>query len=145
MPQYYILEADDDPAFSYPLVLSQAPITFGTQFGSSWGNAIASVYYRVRAVSADGVRSLPSATLTVHITDAAPIPPAVSLVSPAAGASVALPFFIDWTDTPNPQVPGYEAEFSTDPGFHRGLEPIVTRGGHSGSDYLISADLLAPG
>ena len=42
--------------------LSQlAPIYFGTQSGAIWGNPL-TIYYRVRAVSVDGVRSLPSAT-----------------------------------------------------------------------------------
>ena len=61
--QYYLLEADDEPTFSYPLNLTLAPIYFGTQSGALWGNPL-TIYYRVRAVSVDGVRSLPSATLT---------------------------------------------------------------------------------
>ena len=59
--QYYILEADDEPTFSYPLTLTLSPINFGTQSGALWGNPL-TIYYRVRAVSANGVRSLPSAT-----------------------------------------------------------------------------------
>jgi hypothetical protein len=140
--QYYVLEADDEPSFSYPFTLSQSPITFGTQFGGMWGNAL-TAYYRVRAVSADGVRSLPSATLTVRITNAAPVPAGVTQVSPAAGASVALPFFFDWTDTPNPQVPGYEIDVNTSSTFadtSSALSVTPTR-----SDYMITRDLLAPG
>ena len=54
-----------------------------------------------------------------------------------------LPFFIDWSDTPNPQVPGYDVEFNTSPNFTPatfalGLSP-------SRSDYMITRDLLAPG
>src|SRR5262249_21711072 len=93
--QAYILEADDEPTFSYPLTLTLAPIIFGTQSGALWGNPL-TIYYRVRAVSADGVRSLPSATRTVQITNAAPIPEGVSAVAPAGGATVQLPFFVDW-------------------------------------------------
>src|SRR3954464_10683889 len=114
--QYYLLEADDEPTFSYPINLTLAPIYFGTQSGAIWGNPL-TVYYRVRAVSVDGVRSLPSATVAVQITDAAPIPAGVSPVAPANGATVQLPFFIDWSDTPNPQVPGYDVEFNTSPNF----------------------------
>src|ERR1043165_8524571 len=62
---HYILEADDEPTFSYPLNLTLSPLNFGTQSGGLWGNAL-TVYYRVRAVSLDGVRSLPSPTLTVQ-------------------------------------------------------------------------------
>lgn len=139
---HYVLEADDEPTFSYPITLTQSPINFGTLSGGLWGNAL-TVYYRVRAVSVDGVRSLPSATLTVKITDAAPVPAGVTQVSPADGASVQLPFFFHWTDTPNPQVPGYEVEVNTSSSFSAassvlGITP--TR-----SDYMITRDLLAPG
>ncbi|PYL22021.1 MAG: hypothetical protein DMF44_12285, partial [Verrucomicrobia bacterium] len=114
--QSYILEADDEPTFSYPLTLQLEPISFGTQSGAIWGNPL-TIFYRVRAVSVDGVRSLPSATRTVQITNAAPIPAGVSPVAPASGATVRLPFFVDWSDTPNPQVPGYDLEFNTSPNF----------------------------
>ncbi|MEY2505644.1 MAG: hypothetical protein QOG27_1924, partial [Verrucomicrobiota bacterium] len=139
---YYILEADDEPSFSFPQNLTQSPITFGTQFGGLWGNPLA-VYYRVRAVSVDGVRSLPSAAIAVQITNAAPVPPGVSPISPAAGATVQLPFFFHWTDTPNPQIPAYEVEVNTSSSFAAissalGITP-------SRSDYMITRDLLAPG
>src|ERR1044071_1688281 len=140
--QSYILEADDEPTFSYPLNLTLAPIYFGTQSGAIWGNPL-TIYYRVRAVSADGVRSLPSATRTVQITNAAPIPPGVSPVTPASGASVQLPFFADWTDTANPQVPGYDLEFNTSPNFGLGTQALLLS--PSRSDYMITRDLLAPG
>jgi hypothetical protein len=141
--QYYVLEADDEPSFSYPFNLTQSPITFGTQFGGGWGNAL-TVYYRVRAVSADGVSSLPSAIRTVKITDAAPVPPAISLVAPAAGVAVTLPFFFDWTDTANPQVPGYELQVNTSPTFADNTN-VLTLPGCARSDYMITQDLLAPG
>ena len=140
--QSYILEADDEPTFSYPLTLTLAPIWFGTQSGALWGNPL-TIYYRVRAVSVDGVRSLPSATRTVQITNAAPIPAGVSPVSPASGATVQLPFFVDWTDTPNPQVPGYDLEFNTSPNFTPATMALLLS--PSRSDYMITRDLLAPG
>ena len=43
--QYYILEADDEPTFSYPLTLTLSPINFGTQSGALWGNPL-TIYYR---------------------------------------------------------------------------------------------------
>ena len=79
---YYLLEADTDPGFSFPLTLTTNPLTFGTQAQAIWGNAIANIYYRVRAVSVDNVRSLPSPTLNVHITNSAPVPAAVSQFPP---------------------------------------------------------------
>jgi hypothetical protein len=133
---------DDEPTFSYPLTLTTNAITFGTKAQAGWGNALANVYYRVRALSADNVRSLPSPTLTVHITNAAAVPAAVSQVAPAAGASVSTPFLFDWSDTPNPQVPGYDLQVDTTPNFTNNvlLLPGVAR-----SDFMITPDLLAPG
>jgi hypothetical protein len=140
--QSYVLEADDEPTFSYPLNLTLSPISFGTQSGALWGNPL-TIYYRVRAVSVDGVRSLPSATRTVQITNAAPIPAGVSPVAPANRATVQLPFFFDWSDTPNPQVPGYDLEVNTSPNF--GFATNVLLLSPSRSDYMITRDLLAPG
>jgi len=140
--QSYILEADDEPTFSYPLTLTLAPINFGTLSGALWGNAL-TIYYRVRAVSVDGVRSLPSATVAVQITNAAPIPAGVSPVAPVNGATVQLPFFVDWSDTPNPQIPGYDLEFNTSPNFTLGTQALLLS--PSRSDYMITRDLLAPG
>src|SRR3954451_2469935 len=139
---YYILEADDQPSFSYPLVLTEAPLNFGTQFGALWGNPL-TAYYRVRAVSVDGVRSLPSPTLKVTITNAAPVPGGVTQVSPAAGATVQLPFFFDWSDTPNPQIPGYDLEVNTSSSFSAGSNVLLLS--PTRSDYMITRDLAAPG
>src|SRR4029077_15602513 len=95
---YYLLEVDDEPTFSYPLTLTTNALTFGTKAQAGWGNPPATFSYLLRASSADNVRSLPSATLNVHITNAAPVPAAPALVAPVAGASVSLPFFFDWSD-----------------------------------------------
>jgi hypothetical protein len=140
--QYYLLEADDEPTFSYPINLTLSPIYFGTQSGALWGNPL-TIYYRVRAVSVDGVRSLPSATLSVQITNAAPIPAGVSPVAPANGATAQLPFFFDWSDTPNPQVPGYDVEVNTSSNFAPATSVLLLS--PSRSDYMITRDLLAPG
>ncbi len=139
---HYILEADDEPTFSYPLNLTLSPVNFGTQFGGLWGNAL-TVHYRVRAVSVDGVRSLPSAPIAVQITNAAPVPSGVAPVSPAAGATVQLPFFFDWSDTPNPQVPGYEIDVNTSSSFADISNVLLLS--PTRSDYMITRDLLAPG
>ena len=141
---YYLLEVDDEPSFSFPLTLTTNALTFGTQAEAGWGNALANVYYRVRAVSADNVRSLPSTTLNVHITNAAPVPAAPALLAPVAGASVSLPFFFDWSDTANPQVPGYDLDVDTDPNF-AGSFGVLFLSGVTRSDDMITSDLLAPG
>ena len=54
---HYVLEADDEPSVSYPLTLTTDPLQFGTSFRAGWGDAL-NVFYRVVAVSADGVRGL---------------------------------------------------------------------------------------
>ena len=87
--QYYLLEAADEPTFSYPLTLTTDLMQFGTTFRAGWGNEIPNVYYRVRAVSAAGVRGLPSPTLNVKITNAAPSPPSTpTLLSPTGGSAL---------------------------------------------------------
>ena len=139
---YYILEADDEPSFSEPINLTLSPINFGTQSAGLWGNAL-TVYYRVRAVSVNGVRSLPSAPIQVQITNAAPVAPGVSQIAPADGATVQLPFFLDWSDTANPQVPGYEIDVNTSSSFALGSNVLLLS--PTRSDYMITRDLLAPG
>src|SRR5712691_1801186 len=141
--QYYVLEADDEPTFSYPLTLSLSPMEFGTSFGAGWGNEIPNVYYRVRAVSVDNVRGLTSATLNVHITNTAPVPPPPTPLSPAGGATVSLPFTFDWSDTANPQIPGYDIDVDTDPSFSGPFGVLLVQN-ISRSDYTLVSD-LAPG
>ena len=140
---YYLLEVANEPTFSYPLTLTSNPVVFGTNSSGGFGNAL-TAYYRVRAVSIDGVRGLPSATVAVQITDSAPVAPAVSLLAPANGATVATPFVIHWTDSPNPQIPGYDIEFSTSSSFAPAASALSIPEA-SRSDYLITADLLPPG
>src|SRR5207248_11313296 len=90
---------------------------FGTSFLAGWGNEIPNVYYRVRAVSYDNVRGLPSATLNVKIANTAPVPPPPMPLSPSGGATVSLPSAFDSADTPNPQIPCYDVDVHTDPTF----------------------------
>jgi hypothetical protein len=141
--QYYILEADDEPSFSYPFTLSLSPMEFGTNFGAGWGNEIPNIYYRVRAVSVDNVRGLPSAVVNVKITNAAPVPPAPTPLSPAGGATVSLPFTFDWSDTANPQIPGYDIDVDDEPTFS-GTFGVLLVQNISRSDYTLVSD-LAPG
>ena len=82
---HYLLEYDNEPTFSLPLFNADfspipasettAPIMFGEPVGNLW--------FRVRAVAADGTRSLPSNVRKVTITFNAPIPPAPLLVGTA--------------------------------------------------------------
>ncbi len=141
--QYYLLEADDEPTFSAPLALTTDLVQFGTKFRAGWGNEIPNVYYRVRAVSAAGVRGLPSPTLNVKISNAAPTPPAPTLLSPTGGAARSIPLTFDWTDTPNGETPGYDLDIDDDPAF-AGAFGVFLIQNLARSDYML-VDTLAPG
>src|SRR4051794_19143376 len=138
--QYYLLEGDDDPAFSAPQTLNVDPMQFGTTFHAGWGNSLPNIYYRVRAVSVDNVRGLPSATLNVKVVNTAPVPPSPTPLSPVGGATVSLPFTFDWSDTVNPQIPGYDVDIDTDPNF-AGAFGVAFIQNISRSDYTIVSDL----
>src|SRR5262245_4551425 len=141
---YYLLEADDEPSFSYPLTLTTDLTQFGTKFNAGWGNEIPNIYYRVRAVSVDNVRSLPSATLNVHIVNTAPVPPAPTPLSPVGGASITMPFIFDWSDTANPQIPGYDLDIDNEPNFQGAVGVLLVQG-VSRSDYMVVEDPLLEG
>jgi len=138
--QYYLLEGDDDPNFSAPQTLTVDPMQFGTSFHAGWGNTIPNIYYRVRAVSVDNVRGLPSPTLNVKIVNTAPVPPPPTPLSPINSATVSLPFTFDWSDTANPQIPGYDVDVDTDPNF-AGAFGVALIQNISRSDYTIVSDL----
>lgn len=141
--QYYLLEADDEPSFSAPQTLTLDAMQFGTKFHAGWGNEIPNVYYRVRAVSVDNVRGLPSATLNVKIVNTAPVPPAPTVQSPVGGATVSVPFLFDWTDTPNPQVSAYDLDVDTDPNFAGSFGVLLVQGVNR-SDYVVAHDVPLP-
>jgi hypothetical protein len=141
--QYYLLEADDQPSFSHPLTLTTEPMQFGTKFHIGWGNEL-NIFYRVRAVSADNVRGLPSATLNVRIVNTAPVPPVPAPLSPVGGASITMPFIFDWTDTANPQIPGYDLDIDDEPGFEGAVGVLLVQG-VSRSDYMVVEDPLVEG
>ena len=141
---HYVLEADDESSFSYPLTLTTDPLQFGTSFRAGWGNAL-SIFYRVVAVSADGVRGLPSPTLSVQITNAAPVPPPPSPLSPIGGASVTLPFRLDWTDTADPQVAGLRHRHRRRAELPRAPSACCSSRASRRSDYMVVPDPLVEG
>src|SRR6185503_6547126 len=101
-----------------------------------WGNEIPNIYYRVRAVSADNVMGLPSALLSVKIVNTAPVPPPPTPLFPSANATVSLPFKFDWTDTANPQIPGYDIDVDDDAAFD-GVFGVLLVQNISRSDYTL--------
>lgn len=141
---YYVLEADDEASFSFPHPLTTTPtMKFSTNFHIGWGNEIPNIYYRVRAVSADNVMGLPSALLNVKIVNTAPVPPPPTPQFPSANATVSLPFEFNWSDTPNPQIPGYDIDVDDDPAFDGAFGVLMVQN-ISRSDYVLMTD-LAPG
>src|SRR5207247_1631231 len=86
----------------------------------------------------------PSPTLSVQITNAAPVPPPPTLLSPIGGATVTLPFTLDWTDTANPQVAGYDVDIDNEPNF-LGTVGVLFVGGVTRSDYMVVPDPLVEG
>src|SRR5262245_28516001 len=142
---HYLLEADEDAGFSAPINLSGGPqVIVGTRFHAGWGKETPGSFYRVRAVSAENLWGRPSATLTVHITNAAPLPPAPTPLSQVGGASITIPFLFDWTDAPNPQIAGYDVDIDDEPNF-LGAVGVLLAQGVSRSDYLVLNDPLVEG
>lgn len=137
---YYLLEADDEPSFSFPHNINNTPVMlFRNSAGAGYGFS-SNIFYRVRPVSADNVRGLPSPSLSVQITNSAPIPPPPTPQVPANGAQVTVPFKFSWSPTPNPQ--GYDIHIDNDAGF---AEPFVLFISNiSRSDHLLDSG-LAPG
>jgi hypothetical protein len=121
----YVVEASKDATFPAPVDVRFDNIpdtTYGFTFDDS---LIGSWSLRVRAVGADGVAGPASNVRTFTISYSAPIGPPPVLVAPADGATVSLPFVLDWADVPNPQPSGYVVEIATDPGFSR-IETLST-------------------
>ena len=114
----YVVEASADPSFPAPADVRFTNIpdpSYGLTFNSS---LIGSWNLRVYAVDAAGVAGAPSNVRTFAISYGAPLGPAPTLVSPAAGANLPLPITLDWNDVQNPQPSGYEAQVATDPAFN---------------------------
>jgi hypothetical protein len=121
----YVVEASRDASFPAPVDVrfDNIPVpSYAFMFDQT---LIGSWNLRVRAVGADGVAGPASNVRTFAISYSAPIGPPPTLVSPADGASVTLPFVLDWNDVPNPQSSGYVVEIATDSAF-RNIETFST-------------------
>jgi hypothetical protein len=113
----YIVEASLDPSFPAPADIRFDNIPVPNYALTLHRTLVGSWNLRVFAVGADGVAGPVSNVRTFTISFNAPIGPPPTLVSPADGATVTLPFVLDWNDVPNPQDSGYVVEIATDPGF----------------------------
>ena len=91
-----------------------------TTYSFEWGVGEGNFFARVFAVAADnptGVRSQPSNVIQFSVFYNNPIGPAPVLTGPADGATVTLPFNLEWAHVPNPQPSGYEVQVSPTSGF----------------------------
>ena len=69
------------------------------------------------AVSADGIRGVPSNVISYTYSFNNPIGPPPTLLSPISGQTLTLPVTLQWQHVPNPQVFGYTIEIAKDPAF----------------------------
>lgn len=113
----YLVEASRDPAFPAPVEVKidnvpepRSGLTMHSSLIGNWN-------LRVRAVDANGVVGAASNVRTFSVSYDAPIGPPPVPVAPADGATVSLPFVLDWEDVSNPQSSGYVVEIARDPGF----------------------------
>ena len=81
--------------------------------GCEQGNYLARVY----AVSAAGIRGVPSATVAFSVFYNNPLPPPPTPLSPVGGVTVTDPVTLNFSPSPNPQELGYEVEVSRNAAF----------------------------
>jgi hypothetical protein len=112
----YVLEATTDPSFSLGTLIKFDNIP-NTTMTFAIADPAGNMFARVYAVSASGIRGVPSNVITFSVAYNNPLPAPPSLVAPANGATVKLPLTLRWTDVPNPQPNGYQLEVSPDSGF----------------------------
>ncbi len=100
----YTVDASTDPRFPLLTEIHSTNIP-GTSYGLDMGQSLpqGTWYLRVSAVSATGVYGVPSNLRTFVLSWNAPLPPPPTLLTPANGATVALPVMLSWTAVPNPQ------------------------------------------
>jgi hypothetical protein len=135
----YTVEVSDDPAFPAPVDVkstNEPDTTSGFTFGHS---LIGTWHLRVYAVDSAGVAGAPSNVRTFTVSYDAPIGPPPTPVSPAEGATLALPVTLDWNDVENPQNRGYHVEIASDPGFQNQEVLVPSRS----ESQVILSDLSA--
>jgi len=130
----YVVEASRDPRFPAPVEVrstNEPGLISGFTFH---GSLVGDWNLRVYAVDAAGVAGPASNVRTFTISYTAPVGPAPTLASPAAGATLSLPITLDWNDVENPQPSGYEAQVATDAQFGN-VEVQVS--GQTSSQYTL--------
>jgi len=113
---YYLLEMDNEPSFAQPWANATNDHILGTT--TQLSTVPGTIYYRIRAVGADGMRGIPSPTRTVVVSYTAPLPPPPTPTGPLNGLHVSVPFNLTWSDPNSAEGGGYyEAQISTTSSF----------------------------
>ena len=81
-------------------------------------------FARVYAVSASGVFSAPSNTISYTVFYNNPVPNPPVLTSPVSNPTLTLPFALKWEHVVNPQSSGYEVQISSSPSFSDNEAPL---------------------
>ena len=81
-------------------------------------------FARVYAVSASGVFSAPSNTISYTVFYNNPVPNPPVLTSPLNNPTLTLPFSLKWEHVVNPQSSGYEVQISSSPSFADNEAPL---------------------
>jgi hypothetical protein len=111
----YVLQFSTDPSFPVATrgQVNNIPNTTYSFSTPDEGSYSARVY----AVNASGIAGVPSNVITFSVFYNNPISGPPSLLTPANGSTVTLPFQLAWTDVLNPQPSGYEMQIAKDSGF----------------------------
>jgi hypothetical protein len=115
----YQLQLASESTFAPDTLLVDVPES-GTEAHAPLMESQTPLFIRVFAVNASGVLGLPSPTVAIQLTYKAPVPAAPTLLAPANRVTVMLPFTLEWTPDPNPQVEGYQLEINSTPNFSGG-------------------------
>ena len=143
--QYYVLEADDEPSFSFPLDAQPEPDGVRHQLPRRLGQRDPEhLLPRSRGLGRQRARpAVGDAERQDHQRRAGAA--GADAASPSGGATVSLPFTFDWTDTVNPQIPGYDIDVDDEPTFS-GTFGVLLVQNVARSDYTVMSDSnLAPG
>ncbi|HKB11063.1 MAG TPA: hypothetical protein VKD69_10425, partial [Vicinamibacterales bacterium] len=118
----YVFQAATDPSFPIGTRIQFDNIPNPT-YSFAIGNPEGNYFARVFAVAAGGVFSAPSNVQSFSVFFNNPVPPALTPIAPANGATLTLPITLSWSDSPNPQPSGYDLQIATDSGF-RNIEAL---------------------
>jgi predicted secreted protein len=135
----YVYEVSNgDPNFGWNNLFREDNLTTTTHSFDSGFEA--TFYVRVYAVSADGIRGVPSNVISYNYAFNNPIGPAPVALAPIGGQTVTLPVTLQWAHVPNPQTFGYDVEVATDPQFKNIEDTEVQE-----SFPFVTIDSLTPG